>query len=225
MHEFYIETLLEGIIHFKDSLNEYFEDQCIKNGTNPIIFYRRINVILDQFESKIERSFEFNFENYDFMRQFYVDDLYPENIEYFEENHSMPLIQDSYIRTADITDRKYRIYLYLTDINEIRSLIKKPNIEEITKADNTILQFEPIDKRISQKAPPNAARIKALKEFCPELWDKLARCQNKETQQNVIHLITAVNVEDSYKLSFGSRQSDRENRSIDGIEELKKRLE
>jgi hypothetical protein len=86
-------------------------------------------------------------------------------------------------------------------------------------------EVEIIDKRISQKAPPNAARIKALKEFCPELWDKLSKSQNKEVQQNVIHLITAVNIEDSYKLSFGSRQSDRENRSIEGLEELKKKLE
>lgn len=62
-----------------------------------------------------------------------------------------------------------------------------------------------IDKRNSQKAPTNPARIKALKEYCPELWNKLSKVQSKEVQQNVIHAITGANKEDSYKFSFGSR--------------------
>lgn len=80
------------------------------------------------------------------------------------------------------------------------------------------------DIRRSTKAPTNASRIKALKEFCPELWEKLAKCQNKQTQQNVIHLITGVNIEDSYKLSFGSRQTDMNNRIIEGLDLLKTEL-
>jgi hypothetical protein len=63
------------------------------------------------------------------------------------------------------------------------------------------------DTRRSEKAPTNNIRIQSLKILCPELWKKLAN-SSKETQKQVIHHITGVNLEDSYKLSFGSRQTD-----------------
>ncbi len=123
MSEFYIETLLEGVIHFKDSLNEYFESQCIQHGTNTTIFYKRINKLLDQLENKIEMDFEFSMGSYDFTRQFYVNELHPQALDYFKKNHPLPLIEDFHIKSADITNRKYRIYLYISDLNEIRSII------------------------------------------------------------------------------------------------------
>jgi hypothetical protein len=80
------------------------------------------------------------------------------------------------------------------------------------------------DTRRSAKAPTNASRIKALKELCPDLWSKLVKSQSKEVRQNVIHAITGVNKEDSYKYSFGSRQSEMNNRIIEGLDLLKTEL-
>jgi hypothetical protein len=108
---------------------------------------------------------------------------------------------------------------YVPEFDFTNKLDRKELNELANKTDNQL------DKRKSPKAPPNAARIKALKEFCPELWQKLTKSQSKEIQQKVIHLITGVNFEDSYKLSFGSRQPEVENRNVDGLEELKKKLE
>jgi hypothetical protein len=62
-----------------------------------------------------------------------------------------------------------------------------------------------IDDRNSKKAPTIPQKIKALKEYCPELWQRLSRSQSKKIQQIVIHAITGANREDSYKFSFGPR--------------------
>jgi hypothetical protein len=75
------------------------------------------------------------------------------------------------------------------------------------------------DGRASLKAPTSVERIKALKEFCPELWSKLSRL-NKENQQQIIHLITAVNLEDSYKYSFGNRQNQIKSKVIKNFDTL-----
>lgn len=81
-----------------------------------------------------------------------------------------------------------------------------------------------IDKRFSEKAPTNAAKIKALMDFCPELWSKLSKSQSKEVQQNVIHAITGVNKEDSYKLSFGHRQSELAKVTVNDFENVFSKL-
>jgi hypothetical protein len=75
------------------------------------------------------------------------------------------------------------------------------------------------DTRRSGKEPTNTERIKALKEFCPELWFKLSH-STKETQKKIIHLITAVNIEDSYKFSFGHRQKEMNSKIIEGVDDL-----
>lgn len=87
------------------------------------------------------------------------------------------------------------------------------DIEEIND------QVSKKDTRRSGKEPTNTERIKALKEFCPELWFKLSN-SNKETQKKIIHLITAVNIEDSYKFSFGHRQKEMNSRTIEGVDNL-----
>jgi len=85
-------------------------------------------------------------------------------------------------------------------------------------------QIEAIqDNRKSAKAPTNLDKIKALKELCPELMKRLTN-QDKETQQTVIHLITGVNKEDSYKYSFGSRWREADERDVEGLALLKQRL-
>lgn len=75
------------------------------------------------------------------------------------------------------------------------------------------------DGRASLKAPTSVEKIKALKEFCPELWSKLSRL-NKKDQQQIIHLITAVNLEDSYKYSFGNRQNQIKSKVIKNFDTL-----
>ncbi len=80
------------------------------------------------------------------------------------------------------------------------------------------------DARISEKAPPNPARIKALKYLAPELWDKLQKIQDKSIQQDVINLITGVNKVDSYKFSFGPRQKQAEERDIPNLTDLVNKL-
>ena len=93
------------------------------------------------------------------------------------------------------------IVFHLARYNRIAFQSKYSSVEFEIKEHTT-----PLDKRISEKAPSNVLRIKALKEFCPELWDRLSKSQHKETQKEIIHLITGVNKTDAYKYSFGDRQ-------------------
>jgi hypothetical protein len=55
------------------------------------------------------------------------------------------------------------------------------------------------------------------------LWKKLAN-SSKETQKQVIHHITGVNLEDSYKLSFGSRQSELPQEKIEELTQIASNL-
>jgi len=80
------------------------------------------------------------------------------------------------------------------------------------------------DKRKNQeKAPTSAERIMALLTLCPELEKKLVK-NSKETKQRVIHLITGVNEEDSYKLAFGSDNFRKKGVQIDDLLYLKELL-
>jgi hypothetical protein len=101
-----------------------------------------------------------------------------------------------------------------TIVNNIKAIVFylcRYNRDSI-KSKFSAIEFEikeleaPLDKRVSDKAPSNVLRIKALKEFCPELWDRLSKSQSKELQKEVVHLITGVNKTDAYKYSFGDRQ-------------------
>jgi hypothetical protein len=87
----------------------------------------------------------------------------------------------------------------------------------------TATKDQPQDTRRSNKAPTNNTRIQALKILCPELWKQLAN-SSKETQKQVIHHITGVNLEDSYKLSFGSRQSELPQEKIEELTQIASNL-
>jgi hypothetical protein len=114
----------------------------------------------------------------------------------------------------------------LKDFENLLYLIKEflPDYEfpEITDE-----QVQRLDKRLKVNSPSNKQKLKALQEFCPELMDKLSKC-SKEEQKDVIHLITGVNKEDSYKLLFTAdkRQINEFTIDIDGIdfETLKNKL-
>jgi hypothetical protein len=77
------------------------------------------------------------------------------------------------------------------------------------------------------KGLTNHVKLKSIEEFCPELIQRLHNC-NKEEKKDVIHLITGVNRDDSYKLLFTSdkRQINETSIDIDGIdfETLKNKL-
>lgn len=134
----------------------------------------------------------------------------------------------------DITDVDFEMKLkfYEGTKSHIKLLLNSMNIycpeykfenqltqQELKELKESV-EVEISDKRISQKAPTNPARIKALKEYCPELWSKLIKSQSKEVQQNVIHAITGVNKEDSYKLSFGHRQKELDKAIVNEFENL-----
>lgn len=83
---------------------------------------------------------------------------------------------------------------------------------------------EKLDKRRTQAKPPtNYDRLMALQEFCPELIKKLLS-SGKEVQKDVVHLITGVNKEDSYKLLFTTRKPNCKQSRIEEINELKKKV-
>lgn len=121
---------------------------------------------------------------------------------------------------------KSHLILLLNSMNiycpdyEFKNQLTQEELKELKEES----EVEKIDKRISQKAPTSASRIKALKELCPDIWDKLTKSQSKEVQQNVIHAITGVNKEDSYKLSFGHRQKELNSIQVDQFKELKEQL-
>jgi hypothetical protein len=70
-----------------------------------------------------------------------------------------------------------------------------------------------IDKRISPKTPTANERLKALKEFCPELITKLHKRTRKE-QEQIIHLITGVNKTDAYKKIMTADSKELDNTTI-----------
>jgi hypothetical protein len=84
-----------------------------------------------------------------------------------------------------------------------------------------------LDDRISKKIPSTKSRLKSLETFCPELIQRLQNC-TKNDKKDIIHLITGVNREDSYKLLFTAQKSQINEISIDidGIdfETLKNKL-
>lgn len=85
------------------------------------------------------------------------------------------------------------------------------------------------DNRKSRNAPTNAEKLKALKEFCPELITKLHKSNlNKNEQGQIIYLITGVNKTDAYKkiITSDSKALDNtiiKNDEID-FENLKNKL-
>ena len=97
---------------------------------------------------------------------------------------------------------------------------------EFTLTEEEIEKLNPtkVDGRISPKAPTNISRIKSLKEYCPELWNKLSKSQSKELQIKIIHAITGANKEDSYKYSFGTRQKELKSYIIEDFEQLNSTL-
>jgi hypothetical protein len=84
-----------------------------------------------------------------------------------------------------------------------------------------------IDNRISQYAPTNNERLKALSIFCPELIKRLHNLTRKD-KEIVLNLITGVNKDDAYKKVFTAdkkilNETIIKNDEID-IEDLKNKL-
>jgi hypothetical protein len=88
---------------------------------------------------------------------------------------------------------------------------------------NEEIESNNLDKRLIKNAPTNKAKVKALKEFSPELFSRLAS-ETKETQELIVHLITGVNKVDSYKYSFGSRWKEADEIRIENLKNLKEKL-
>lgn len=131
-----------------------------------------------------------------------------------------PFIFDRYMTSHLIPCLKMNIEIF----EKRKEIIQKNETNETSKDEVERFETLTIDNRISKKAPTNQEKIYALKLFCPELWEKLQKIQDKEIQQNIIHLITGVNLEDSYKLSFGSRQKFTKIDKIALIEEWNNKL-
>lgn len=129
----------------------------------------------------------------------------------------------------------YDFYLYLIPLSIIMHLkvfcplyeydFKFMNDNDYDLKINEKAHGNKIDQRKSSKAPTNLDKVKALKILAPDLWLKLIKCQDTETQKKVVHLITGTNLEDSYKYSFGSRSREANKREIEGLNEIKKILE
>lgn len=94
-------------------------------------------------------------------------------------------------------------------------------IDEFELTNEIELEEIKTDKRVSKKSPTNISKIKALKELCPEFFERLEKMNDKKTTQKAIFLITGVNPEDAYKYSFGSRQSEVDNFESSEIDEVK----
>ena len=165
----------------------------------------------------------------------YLDDIFFRNIlvnkekikfliQFFEESISSLIQQNE--DTKIVSNELNYVDFVIKNLKAITNHLSKYNSEIILKwklSDDELnsLTNSKLDGRVSLKAPTNIERIKALKEFCPELWEKLSKSQSKEIQQNIIHFITGVNKEDSYKFSFGTRQKALENVEITNLNELK----
>ena len=173
----------------EDSFDEFY-------FSNIATIKEKIKVILSRFDYKTQELLE---------------------AQLFEENQSN---NEDEIHSLDRTDDMlYYYYMLLRNfMHYVPELILKTEVIFDYETEFPPNKKESIkeDSRRSEKAPSNFERIYALKRFCPELWKKLA-IANKETQKQVIHHLTGVNLEDSYKLSFGNRQKDLKNEKVDKL--------
>tara|TARA_R110002167_G_scaffold354286_2_gene567878 strand:+ start:567 stop:1301 length:735 start_codon:yes stop_codon:yes gene_type:complete len=119
-------------------------------------------------------------------------------------------IEDEWLErtTDDIKQMILILHKYVPDF-KLDDQLKDLNLIDLTKKN---IQSEP-DQRFSVKAPTNKEKIKALKMYCPELFNILIQ-NGKPIQQNVIRQITGVNLEDSYKYSFGSNQHELDKHEV-----------
>jgi hypothetical protein len=173
----------------KDSFDEFY-------FSNIETIKEKIKVILSRFDYKTQELLE---------------------AQLFDKNQSD---NEDEMRSLDRTDDMlYYYYMLLRNLMHYVPELKlktevifdyetefPPNRKELIKEDS----------RRSEKVPTNFERIYALKRFCPELWKKLADA-NKETQKQVIHHVTGVNLEDSYKMSFGNRQKELKSEKVDKL--------
>jgi hypothetical protein len=112
-------------------------------------------------------------------------------------------------RLNELYSNKFELSFFLNRIEEEKDgeLFGIKNISNIKKSK-------------SIKEPTNKDKCKALLELCPELIKKL-HSHNKETKENIIHLITGVNKTDSYKFIFTADRKEIDRHKNEDIEMYK----
>ena len=166
--------------------------------------------------SKIEKAF-FN-DNYKQSLEYFLNNAKENNI----DEDSLDLIESYLICFFGfISYILLHLHSYCPTYILHKEIFEKINEYEDNKVID--IQNEKIDKRISQKAPTNIEKIKALKELLPDLWSKfqLANGTNRDVAIEIIHTITGCNTEDANKFVYGSRQSKILNTSLPELEKLK----
>lgn len=215
-HQINLDVLLKvskvDLLNFRDFNENEFEELM---HLYSIIFRRIEDDSFDEFYfsnmDTIKEKIKVILSRFDYKTQELLD------AQLFAENHSN---NENEMRSLDRTDGM--LYYYYILLRNFRHYVPELNLKTEVIFDYET-EFPPNrkesikeDSRRSEKVPTNIERIYALKRFCPELWKKLANT-NKETQKQVVHHITGVNLEDSYKLSFGNRQKDLKNEKVDKL--------
>lgn len=159
-------------------------------------------------------------ESFSYFNDYLIDGKLNDGLDIVEySNHEKcdpNFLMTYFVRDAQFLIRDFKEY-YIPELQ-----IKYPLKDEIK------IHPRP-DNRISAKGPTNNEKLKALKEFCPELIAKLHNPNlNKNEQGQIIYLITGVNKTDAYKkiITSDSKALDNtiiKNDEID-FENLKNKL-
>lgn len=156
-----------------------------------------INIVeeLKKTEVLVDRYFENLFLNFRYMDILFYHNT-DINIHKFKVigNRIAPLIEALRIQDAKGKWTRKEDFEYL--FNLIKYYLPDYEFPEVTNE-----QIQKLDGRLSQKQPTNKQRLKALSEFCPDFIKTLHKLSNDE-KKDIIHLITGVNRDDSYKFIF-----------------------
>jgi hypothetical protein len=79
---------------------------------------------------------------------------------------------------------------------------------ESNDLENPTTEIESKDRRRSERAPTNPEKLKALKEFAPELFKNIMSLPSKGDKGKILRLITGVNQTDAYKITLPGRNLD-----------------
>jgi len=117
MENDYFKILINGIVLYSDSFNEYLTNHCKNEKLSFEITSKRINELIEQCKQDIFRQFDDKIEEYEFLIEYISD----------KESITSPLLSDVKMNTSRLTNKEHRIYIYLKDLEKIQPQICKSN--------------------------------------------------------------------------------------------------
>ncbi|MFT7036029.1 MAG: hypothetical protein ACJA2S_004556 [Cyclobacteriaceae bacterium] len=116
-----------------------------------------------------------------------------------------------------LEELKHRDWILRSTLHNLKDFSPDLKDEEIVFSDDerkSLERFEDLkeDKRYKNKLKTRE-QVRAIKDFAPELWNRLERFGTKKTRIEILHLITGRSGDECYKIGFN------DDSEIDGMTE------